>query len=376
MRLFPRNKEPLYDHQNPLLHLSARVIEDPKVKNKFFIIISIFTLFYRELHAREFHSEVPLEAAILQLPDDSTANWKELSRSISKEEGVIEVIPCTQTVQNWSELIGILYDAKWNKKTAHSIDDLVDHILRSTLSSYPPNIISWQIIEKNDDDIIYEWMLRQSYKTDVIEHEIARAFLTSTGFHRVGFTRKYRLMSAEEREKWIKLLKENISILPFQEGSQIEGISMAEALKDSISLGVKFQNWEAVMKVTTKEGISLIRHLPPTHVGPEVIESLDTTIGSLHFFPSLDRFIEMEKEYIRDKAPRKVKFRTLERSPSEIIYSYSYPKDHLQLNAVVRTFRTDHGYYSISYKHSLKGKLQKDEILQWQENLKAICVES
>ncbi|MCH9626368.1 MAG: hypothetical protein S4CHLAM123_15650 [Chlamydiales bacterium] len=199
--------------------------------SKFFVLALSFVSFVGgSLHA-EFSGEMPKETAILQLPDHSESNWKEITRYVSAKEGVIEAIPRDQTIQNWSELIAVQYmsSAEWDK-SACNLEKVLEHVRKETLSAYPKDTVSWQIIEKDKEGIIYEWIMHKPYKNISVEHQLARAFLTSSGFHCVGFIRKNGPMSAEERAKWIQLLRENSSVVSIQDGSCIEGFSMVERL--------------------------------------------------------------------------------------------------------------------------------------------------
>jgi hypothetical protein len=60
-----------------------------------------------------------------------------------------------------------------------------------------------------------------------------------------------------------------------------------------------------------------------------------------------------------------------------MIYSCVYPKDHLQVNVVIRLFITDHGYYAITYKRGLEKLMElmeKEGALKWMEKLKSITL--
>jgi len=344
-------------------------------KKAYLIILSIFILLKGFIYADD-SSPTPLETAILKLPDNSEANWKEISRFLSNKEGSIETIPLNQTIQDWSELICIQYidTSEWKKNIDPTLDSVLDCVRKETLSSYPEKMVTWNIIEKNQDDVIYEWILHKSYKNNPPQHEISRAFLTKRGLHRVGFTRKNGQMSLEEREKWVNLLKENSSVVSFQEGRLSPALSMVEKLRDSVSLGPNFLDWKKINTYAFENGFTAICYIPSTHIGSYVTECLELVTMPNVNAVSLNQFFEAEKKLIREKTDKKVNFRVIERSPCEIIYSYSHPKDHLQCNAVVRIFISERGYYSFSYKLGLTGSMQKEEILLWKDRLKTINI--
>lgn len=172
----------------------------------------------------------PPETVILTLPDENYAGWKEIARGVSKKEGVIECIPVSQEVENWSELISIQYKdrADINREAARSIEAAVDCLRKTTVAAYPGNKVTWTILEKNKSDILYEWILHESYQNIPPQHELARAFLTEQGLHRVGFVRQNREMSAEEREKWIKSLRKS-AVVSIEEASKTpQGLSLVD----------------------------------------------------------------------------------------------------------------------------------------------------
>lgn len=315
-------------------------------------------------------SEMPQETAVLQLPASFEADWKEITHYVNKEEGTIEVIPLNQTIQNWSALIAIQYmdSSNWDKAVC-SLDVILDYLRKEFLSSYPEETVTWQILEKDEKGVIYEWMLHKPHKGTPIQHEVSRAFFTPSGFHRVGITRKNRHMNPEERTTWIKLLRENTSVVPFQQAKT--GISLVEKLQYTVSLGSHFQGWATVHYCTLENGYSIVYHTPPQSESNECL--VVTTMPNITAAP-LTKLVNLEKQCIREKISPKVEFHTLEHSPNEIIYTYHYPKDDLQLNALVRAFLTDHGYYSISYKKRLEGPIPQDELTNWQAKLKSILV--
>lgn len=345
------------------------------MKIKFLVfILSIFITFNHGIaSAIELRDPSPLETARLKLPCSSASNWKEINRLVNKQEGMIENIPLNQTPQNWSELICIQYMDISSITTKHSFENILASLRETTLSSYPGNQVTWRIIEKNKDPVIYEWILHKSYKDIPPQHEIVRAFITDKAFHRVGFTRKNEMMNPDEREMWIKLLKENASVVPFQEGTNSDCLSLADKFKDSLTIGDYFHDWEIIGTFIAENGYTRVRRIPPSETGyvTECIEVV--TMPNVKALP-IDLFFQTEIDLINGRTHMKVKFHVLQKSTSEVIYVYSHPKDHLQLNAVVRTFITDRGYYSISYKRGLAGQMQKEEILKWKEKLQAIQV--
>ena len=191
----------------------------------FLVLLTIVSILFFQDIAFSDVSKEPLKTAIIYLPIENS-DWKEIARRVNENEGFVERIPIDQTTTNWTELIGIQYlDVKhWDME---NIEYIMEAIEAQTISDYPGNKVTWNIIEKNKDDIIYEWILHKPYKNIPNQHEVARAFLINGIFHRVGFTRKNAEMSANERNTWIKLLKKS-SVIPFEEAANSNGFSLAK----------------------------------------------------------------------------------------------------------------------------------------------------
>lgn len=73
--------------------------------------------------------------------------------------------------------------------------------------------VTCNILERNNSDIIYGWILHEPYKKIPPQHFIARAFLTDLGFHQIGFTQKHRQLTPNEKENWMKLFRESASVV-------------------------------------------------------------------------------------------------------------------------------------------------------------------
>jgi hypothetical protein len=197
--------------------------------------LKLFTIFtamtFLLVHGTAFSvvSGDPSKTPILKLPGSDYAQWKEISRHVNSNDGLVERIPFNQTPANWSELICIQFIdlSKQPDLIDCGISGVVDFIRRATVAAYPGNQVFWNVIQVNKNDIIYEWILPKPYKKIAAQHEIARGFLTQRGFHRVGFTRKNGKMTDRERATWIKLLQENTSVIPFKEAAKTEGFSLA-----------------------------------------------------------------------------------------------------------------------------------------------------
>ncbi len=192
----------------------------------------------------------PSETIIFNLPNNGAANWKEVNRQVTEKQGIVESIPKDQTYQNWSELITIQFFHKSLLADARA-DNLMDRLLDLTreaaLRTYPDSKMTWKIIEKHNDDSIYEEILSTPHKDSLPFHEISRCFLTKTGFHCIGFRHQNAKMSSDEKEKRIELLKEFTSVTSLEEAAHtLAGLSLADRLPNSLDLVMKTEptlNW-------------------------------------------------------------------------------------------------------------------------------------
>ena len=342
------------------------------------LVVIVFVLFTQEAAYALSSIDRPSETVVLKLPGYSHLNWKDITHAITKKMGLIERIPCNQTSETWSELICIQYRDRsdWDRGQINCIENIMDRVQEEAFSTYPRNKSTWRIIEKNKNDILYEWILHKQHNGVPPQHEVARAFLTETGFHSVAFTRKSAEMSPDERGKWIKLLKESASVVSFKEAGDIpDGISMVDWLKDSLDLGPVFKRWRVTNTSAIDSGWTMVCRVPISQTEAYITECLEeVTAPILNATSSIDQLFEMEKENAQKRSPKKVEFHILEKSSTEVIYSYSYPQDNLQVTAVARSFISNQAYYFIVYKRGLKEEIKKEDILKWKKLLEMIKI--
>lgn len=340
---------------------------------------TVYAISYVECCTPSFVDHEPPEMIVLKLSPDLDRGWKEISRYVTEKEGAVECIPSNQHIVNWSELIAIQYFDKsfMNQKATSSIEDAVDLIRETTIDSYPWNKVTWKIVEKNKSDLIYEWILHKPFKSVPPQHVVVRAFLTDTGFHSIGFTRRNKEMTSDERGKWIKTLRDSVFIVSLEEAKNMaNGLSIVNKLKDSLNLGVAFKNWKVVGSDMFQNGHAKVTRVPPSYTEGHIVECLEVTTMPTYCPSSVDQLLEAEKRAIQEMACTTVEFSILKKSsPTEIIYSFVYPQGHFKITGVVRTFLADQGYYSIIYKRRLPNVLKPKEILQWKERLEAIKVQ-
>jgi len=336
----------------------------------------------------------PKETVLLELPEKGEMNWKEIKRVMNERKVRIEMIPLDQRPGKWSELIGIQFFDRsvWDQKQANTVEAMVERLKTGIITSFRGKQITWNIIDKNEDDILYEWYVTKPNKNDRPEHEIVRAFLTDAGFHKVGFTQIKKKLTPEQREKWIKLLRENVSVVPWKKAEESVSLSLVDQTGYSIDLGLEFKEWYPVGSYVNEFGYTNAAYCPKKHfkeafvkevqsgatemaVPLKLTECLEVVTSSLAGTFNLKKSYQREKNIVQGKTIKRVQFEVLEKSPEEMIFTYVQPiENDLFLNGMVRIFNTEHGYYSIGYKHAMEGKMSKDEIMQWKDRLKTIQV--
>ncbi|MGR3951772.1 MAG: hypothetical protein QRY74_02490 [Chlamydia sp.] len=158
------------------------------------------------------------EVISFTFPEFSKEGWKELSKTSSKNYGLIEVFPVSESSISWTQLIYIQYFRIYSKP---SLKNLLGHLRSETVASYPGNRVSWNIIEEKKESVLYEWILHKAYQNIPPQYEISRLFSGKKGFYRVGITKRYGSeMSLQEKEFWRQALETGVSIIP--EGATLE----------------------------------------------------------------------------------------------------------------------------------------------------------
>lgn len=227
-------------------------------------------------------TELPL-ASVIHLPKDTIVlkfseenEWKEINRYVNEVESFVDRIPIDQNTENWTELIALAFFKKSPTRKIKSIDSLVAGVFEHIEKSYQGKKISYKVLEKNNDDFIYEWALHEPCNDTPAQHEVLRVFFTDTGIHQIGFTRKHRQMTQDEKEKWIKLFRESASIQSMTKAKNIQGFSLVDKLKYSIDLGSDFIDWPIVETQSyERNGLTTTRKAPPSYERKYLLEYLE-----------------------------------------------------------------------------------------------------
>jgi hypothetical protein len=344
--------------------------------------ITFFLIFILSINGVAFATPITvnesIETLVFDFPKESSKEWKELTRIHTATERAYEYIPSDQEEGNWSELIAVQYFDRFsmNKKAANSVDGFIETYREQLAKSYPGNEVTFRIIEKNEFDAIYEWILHKRYNSIRPQHEIARAFLTNTGFHRIGITYQDHEMNRVERDKWIKFLKENVWIRTKQKVENAKCSSSKSENLVPLDLGPEFKDWKLINS-SSEDGLIINIRVPPwlqeIHYAGEFLE---VTFSPIAQSIPLDELFKIEQKAIKTTGASKADFNIIKKAPKEIVYHYAchFLKNKLIITGVCRSIVTEKGYFHMHYKRGLPFQPPKEEMFQWQERLEKIQV--
>lgn len=321
----------------------------------------------------------PAETIVLKLPNRDYVNWKEIAKTVNTKQRSVDFIPKEQLNQNYSELIRLQYYDFSNRKDASNItiDSILDRIQETVVSGYSGSKIDWKILEKNKNDIMYEWVLYDSRNIPT-QHEIVRIFFKNEGFHAVEFTHKNSELPPDERNQWISLLKNSVSIISYAEANNIhDSLSLTSNIKQFLNLGQAFQNWIVLEKHLLSDGGSHMNYIhPPKANSNRITDCLKVVSRPNVNFLSIDQLFEKNKKETQKESKEEVKFHILNKKPNEIVYAFSYPMDEFQYSEIVRIFISNNVSHSVSYLGPLPENMKHEENFQlWQKKLETIQVQ-
>lgn len=357
-------------------------------KNISVLITSIFVLISHEpALAVSPINNLPAETLILRLPGQESDKWKEACRWVKENEGEVRWIPNNQVIGEASSTIIISFHdlATIERQKLPSIKERAEMMEKAieydkSRRDLEKRKVIYKIIEKNQNDLIYEctylrtWVRSAPRKSLPPQHTIARIVETSNGMHTIAVAQKDS-MSAGERKKWIKILKENVFVTAYEAAARgHEGFSLADPILGSLDLGEVFCHWQAADMQIMDNGHARVRYCP--FLSPEAyfLEQLEVITWHNVYNDSLDKILEQEKSFVEKTLNNKVEFHFLKKTPTEVIYRCSRQDDLLKVSAVVRTFISAQGVYSLCYWKKGPTDLTEKEILQVRGNLEAIKI--
>lgn len=313
----------------------------------------------------------PKETIVLKLPNEE--NWKEIYRCQKDDNANVLSVPINQAEADW-DMIQIQYAQKSADEDISRLD--VETILsQSTIIPSERNgkVVKLNIIDKSQDDIIYA--LSVYGKNDAQWHSVGRFFLRDNTYHNIQIS-KIGPVTNDEQQKQIVLLKDNVYIEPFGEALNTDGLSLVNIVNNSINLGENFQNWKLIHSYKSSNGYTIDSYLSPLQdvsiKESEITECLEVFTFPIGRLDKLRGNIAIEMNHLKEMF-NELKITALENSPTEMIYSFHGSLNNgLMVSGVVRSFMTDHGYYSFHSKRMLNKILGKEKIDREVQLLKSI----
>ncbi len=320
-------------------------------------------------------SEVPDFTPSLRL-DSLPKQWKEITRGMNAREGIVEYIPSEQDAKHWTELVCIQCLDMRNSKI-RSIKEVIRRVEDTTLNSYPRDKVSFQVLKMGKADAIYEWVLHDNHGDVSKQRDITRIFLNKDNIYSIGFTTKHDLMTHVERDKWLALLQDSASIIPFEQALWKTGneLSFASRLQDRLDLG-RWKDWKLNRTLENAEGCANKVYISPDFKGSYFSECLEIVSMPNRKVDTIQPLFDREKENIWRVGGESVKIEVLSEAPTEIIYFYHHQKDHLQRNAIVKSFMAGKDYFSITHFSGSDNKATDEQIQEWKSWLEQIKVTS
>lgn len=158
-------------------------------------------------------AKLPKEVLVFKLPQEEKRVWiiNNLSM-VSEYLGVVNMVPEGSLVGNDSpeELSVNFYGLE--KRAITSVDQILDETLGAFLKNYPESKYHIDIIQKTDNDLLYECIAFPRKKKDSVFQVLVRFCLTPAGSHCISFTHRGSRLIPEEREQWLSALQNQVSL--------------------------------------------------------------------------------------------------------------------------------------------------------------------
>jgi hypothetical protein len=157
--------------------------------------------------------------------------WWLSYRTLNRVQAVSEYVPQNQTVQDWTELFTVqrLFGMTAKQITPRKLMQDIHGKLRQQ----HPDLV-WQVLQDDDNDMIYEWRtagdLAGKEKTPA-QHEIARLLAGSQDIHLLAYAKKVPRLAPDERQVWVRLVREATLTEIATEGSDAGSVSHVEKLQ-------------------------------------------------------------------------------------------------------------------------------------------------
>ena len=123
--------------------------------------------------------------------------WKVGAGSNRPGSTLVEFIPTTESIGNWSRMFTIQF-LEGEKRSPN----LLMRVLESQMRARCPNA-KWDVVNEDSTSVTYEWVL-SACAGHPDQHELARLLKGNDGVHRIAYVRKTRQLEGTERDTWLK----------------------------------------------------------------------------------------------------------------------------------------------------------------------------
>lgn len=313
----------------------------------------------------------------MQLPDATECEWKECYHFVDKNHSNIQLIPKNQEAGSELESIMLIQEAYYIPK--RNINELIHYHVKKYFNKENMFEIV-EIIEKNKNNIIVE--IKEIFP---IIHIIIKLIITTDSCYFVGYAKCKSFMTEQEKEKWIKILKENVFIVPFKKAASFPGFSFNEHLNYLDSLPAPLDSWKPYKALCFNNGIKHISFIDPIAIHKHHIHVYkDFQVKVIPFFHNkvdISLFYNyainqntLKKQLEEQGKQDLIEHQTFLQSEKEMVFTYSFPAGERAITSVNRIVMGADRAYLFNYTDSSPEKLTPQEIEQWIQRLKTVNV--
>lgn len=151
------------------------------------------------------------ERVNFQIPKEEVElGWKVGNqREVPERYSLTELVRKDEDIKSWSELVTIHNFAL--PPGGHTLAESVEgafNAVKNALELQCPGSKEWNVLEKSETSILYEWISVGPCDPWPKQHEIAKLLFGKSNLFQLRYTIKTSEMPADKRSRWIKVLSE------------------------------------------------------------------------------------------------------------------------------------------------------------------------
>jgi hypothetical protein len=123
--------------------------------------------------------------------------WKVGSGSNRPGATLVEFVPTTESIGNWSRMFTIQF-LEGEKRTPNTVMKALETQMRARC----PNA-KWGVVSEDSTSVTYEWAI-SGCSGHPDQHEVSRLLKGNDGVHRIAYVRKTNQLEGNERDTWLK----------------------------------------------------------------------------------------------------------------------------------------------------------------------------